>query len=81
MSNMSGWEIIVKSFKLVARALYNNALDLRYGRPLAGEVPTRFAHLGATSTIAATTSSSTGSSPNASCPTTSWWTKGAVKAG
>jgi hypothetical protein len=42
--------LMVRSFKLVARVLYNNALDLRYGRPLAGEIPTRFEHLGATNT-------------------------------
>lgn len=31
-------------------AVYNDARDLRFGRPLAGQVPTRFDHLGAKDT-------------------------------
>jgi hypothetical protein len=41
---------MTRSAKRVARALYNNGLDLRYGRPLAGEIPSRFEHLGAVET-------------------------------
>lgn len=37
-------------FVRAARVVYNAALDLRYGRPLAGERPTRYSHLGAKDT-------------------------------
>lgn len=34
----------------LAWAVYNDARDLRFGHPLAGQVPTRFDHIGATDT-------------------------------